>query len=439
MKKQQLQATAEFVVAEAKRLGATDCEVNISAGEATDIGIRLNDVESFESGASRGMSIKTFVGSRHAAVSTADFRRRELSKLIRAAIANARVSQEDPSAGLAEPEHLACEVPELNLFDSSVAAIEIPEMIAMARKCEAAALAADPRVNNSSGASFSVNSGVVVLANSRGFVGSYAGSTCSFSVGVVATQGDEMQTGSWYSAARKFSALSDPALVGRKAADRACRQLGARTVKSQVVPVVFDPQMAARLLQQFVGAAHGSHVYRKSSFLHDKLGQVVASPLVTIVDDPLIVGGLGSRPFDSEGLPARRREIVSAGKLGCYLINVYGARMLKTVPNGGSVSNLYLAAGSESPEAIIGSVQNGLYLTGVSGPGFSATTGDYSVGASGFWIENGKLAFPVEGITIAGNVKEMFGGIEAIGNDLVFRSSINAPTLKIKSMMVAGK
>lgn len=439
MKKQQLQDTAAFAVSEAKRLGATDCEINISAGESFEIGVRNGDVEELQGSQSRGLTLKIFVGQRHATVSSADFRRRYLTRLIRETIATAKVSDEDPSAGLADPEHFAKEVLELDLYDPTIERITVADRIRIARACESAAMAVDPRITQSSGAGFSDNRGVVVLANSRGFVGSYAGSMVSMSASVVAEADGQMQVGSWYSASRKFAGLENPELVGKIAGEHAVRQLGGRSIAgAQVVPVVFDPQMAARLVGQFVGAAHGSHVYRKSSFLHDKLGQMVASPHVTIVDDPLISGGLGSRPFDSEGLPSRRREIVSAGKLACNLIGVYDGRMLKAAPNGRSTSNLYLQAGTQTPEEIIGSIQNGLYLTGVSGPGFNATTGDYSVGASGIWIENGKLAYPVEGITIASNVVAMFCGIEAIGNDLVFRGGVNSPTIKIGSMTVAG-
>ena len=438
MKKQQLQDTAAFAVSEAKRLGATDCEINISAGESFEIGVRNGDVEELQGSQSRGLTLKVFVGQRHTTVSSADFRRAKLTRLLRDAIATAKVSDEDPSAGLADPEHLAKEVLELDLYDPAIEKITVADRIRIARACEAAAMAADPRITQSSGAGFSDNRGVVVLANSRGFVGSYAASSVSMSASVVAEADQQMQVGSWYSVSRKFAGLENPELVGKIAGEHAVRQLGGRSVESQIVPVVFDPQMAARLVGQFVGAAHGSHVYRKSSFLHDKQGQMVASPLVTIVDDPLIPGGLGSRPFDSEGLPSRRREIVSEGKLACNLIGVYAGRMLKTAPNGGFTSNLYLKPGTQTQEELIASIQNGLFLTGVSGPGFNATTGDYSVGASGIWIENGKLAYPVEGITIASNVVDMFGGIDAIGNDLVFRGGTNSPSIKFRSMTIAG-
>ena len=439
MKMLKLQAVANFAIAEAKRLGATDAEITMSVGDSVSIGVRQGEVEELTGAQSQGLTFRAFVGQRHATVSSSDFRKRSMTKLVRDTIALAKVSEEDPSAGLADPEHLAREFPELNLFDASVSSLSVADKIRLAKECEAAALGENKLVTNSEGAGFSDSRGILVKANSRGFSGAYQSSHCSLSASAIASDGESMQVGSWYTQGRKPADLEDAASVGRVAAQHALRQLGARRVKSQNVPVVFDPSMAARLVGQFVGAAHGSHVYRKSSFLADKLGQQVASPLVTIVDDPLIPGGLGSRPFDSEGLVSARREIVAAGKLACYLINVYGGRMLKTAPNGGSTSNLYLKAGTLSPEEIIASIPNGLYLTSVSGPGFNATTGDYSVGASGMWIENGKLAFPVDNITIASNVADMFGGIVAVGNDLVFRGGTNSPTIMIKSMTVAGE
>ena len=327
----------------------------------------------------------------------------------------------------------------MKLSDDAASKLSAKEKIAMAMAAEAAARAVDSRINNSKGAGFSDARGVTVKANSRGLLAAYEGSSCSLSATVIATDEAGMQLGGWGSSSRSLAGLQSPETIGKIAAEHALRQLGARRVKSQSCPVVFDPQMAARLVSQFVAAAGGRSIYRKSSFLLDKLGKVVASGLVNIVDDPLIPGGLASRPFDGEGLPSSKRVIVGDGILETYLLGVYSARKLGKTPNGGSTSNLYLKAGTTSPDDIIASVKNGLYLTSVSGPGFNATTGDYSVGASGLWIENGKIAFPVQGITIAGNVVDMFNGIEAVGSDLEFRSSVNAPTIKVSKMMIAGE
>jgi PmbA protein len=304
---------------------------------------------------------------------------------------------------------------------------------------ESAAREADSRITNSDGASFNDSSGAFIHANSRGFVGGYQGSHVSLSAGVVASKDGEMQTGGWWATSRDFKGLESPEKVGKTAAQRALRQLGARKVKSQEVPVIYDPLMAARLLSQFIGAASGAHIYRKSSFMVDKLGEMVANSIVTVIDDPLMPGRLGSKPFDSEGMKCQTRTLIKDGRLETYLLSSYAGRKLNCKPNSGSVGNLYLKPGDSTPESIIESVKNGLLLTSVSGMGFNAVTGDYSMGASGTWIENGKLAYPVSGITVAGNVLEMFGNIEAIGNDLNFRSSTVSPTIKISKMTVAGE
>lgn len=437
--KQQLLSVAEFIVAEAKRLGATDCSVVLGAGQSVDLGVRLGNVEELQGAQTQGLDFTAYVGKRVASASSSDLRRRSLTRLVRETIATAKLAQEDPTAGLAESEQMAKVIPDLKLHDNAASKLPVEDKIKLALATEKAAMGADKRISNSEGASFSENMSVTVRANSRGFIGAYEGSSCSLSASVIAAGDSGMQVGSWWSASRSLDGLASPDEVGKVAAEHALRQLGARQVKSQSCPVVFDPMMAARLVSQLVGAASGGVIYRKSSFLVDKLGKAVASKLVTIIDDPLIEGGLASRPFDSECLPAKKRVIVSEGKLECYLLGVYAARKLGMTPNGAQTSNLYLQAGSLTPEEIIASVKNGLYLTKVSGPGFNQTTGDYSVGASGIWIEDGKLAFPVQGITIAGNVVEMFNGIEAVGNDLVFRSGTNAPTIKIAKMTIAGE
>jgi PmbA protein len=350
----------------------------------------------------------------------------------------ATASEADPFAGLVEARYLASSIPDLQLSDPTIARITTEEKIQIALTAEQAARSFDERITNSRGASFTDWSGTTVYANSHGFVGSYTSTHCSISCAVVASAESEMQVGGWSSGALGYGKLETPEQVGSTAAKRALRMLGARKVKSQMVPVVFDPLMAATLLAQFVGAAAGSHVYRNSSFLAGKLNEIVASELVTIIDDPLMIGGLGSRPYDGEGMPAKKRTIVENGRLATYLLSGYSARKLKTEPNGGSTGNLHFAPGASTADDIIASVSNGLYLTSVSGPGFNVVTGDYSRGASGLWIENGKIVFPVEGITIASNMLEMFKAIEAVGNDLIFRSSTCSPTIKIGAMMVAG-
>lgn len=442
MKKSQIDKlfnTARFVVAEAKRLGATDCDVTIEVGDAVSTEVRLKQVESLEGAQSCSVGFRAFIGQRSASMSTSDMRRRPLTKLVRDTIAMARDAQEDAFAGLPDAKYLATATPDLALCDDAIAKMPVERKIELAMQMEAAALAHDPRIQVGRSTSFSDGTDYTVYANSRGFVGGYGSSYVAMSTQVVAKDNQGMQTGGWQSVSRTLAGLGSPEEVGKVAAQRTLRHLGARKVKSQEVPVVFDPQMAARLISQFVGAAAGNAIYQKRSFLVGKLGQQVAASKVTIIDDGLMPGGLGSKPFDGEGLPTSKRTIIDRGSLTMYLMGSYSARKLGAEPNGGSLSNLYLEAGDVSPEDIIGSVKNGLYLTAVSGPGFNSVSGDYSMGASGIWIEDGKLAYPVEEITVASNILEMFANIEMVGNDLEFRSSVNAPTIKIARMMVAGE
>lgn len=429
---------AEFIIEEARKEGATDSELVIAAMQSTDVGVRLGEIEKLEGSNSRGLTLKVYVGHKSATNSTSDFRKAALSAMVRETLALARASEADPFAGLPDKADLAVTIPELNLVDPEVAALSPEAKIAMAFAVEKTALGADKRIENSQGAKYADRSGVTVHANSLGFLGSYEGSVCSIYAGVVAAQDGQMQVGGWGSASRSLKGLESTESVGLEAASRALRMLGARKVKSQVVPVIYDQVMAASLIGQFVAASVGSHVYRNSSFLAGKLDQIVANERVTIIDDPLIPGALGSRPFDGESLPTSRRTLIDQGRLTTYILSSYAARKLGTRPNCGSTGNLYLQAGAMSPEEIIATVDNGLYLTSVSGPGFNMVTGDYSLGASGLWIEDGKLAYPVDGITVAGNMLSMFANIEAVGNDLVFRSSTVAPTIKIGAMTVAG-
>lgn len=438
--KSRLEALAQFVIGEAKRLGASDSDVSISTWTSVDTTVRLGEVEKLETAAQgRSLSLRTFVGKVVTSASTSDFTRRNLTKLVRSTIVLAKAAQPDEFAGLPDKEDLASLIPDLDLTDLSIGKLSVAEKIEMAKACEDAARGFDPRITNSQGASFSDSLGFTVYANSRGFTGSYSGSRCSLSCSVIAQQGDSMQTDGWSTSNRKLDRLGSPDSIGAEAARRVLRRLGAVPGKSQEVPVVFDQVMAAQLLGQFAGVAHGASIYRRTSFLVDKLGEQVACPELTIIDDGLIPGGHGSRPFNGEGQASRQRTIVDNGKLASYFLDSYSARKLGVKPNGGSQSNLYIKPGTKTPQEIIASVKNGLYLTHVSGPGFNGVTGDYSRGASGIWIENGELAHPVQEITIAGNVLTMLKSIEAIGNDLEFRSSVASPTLKIGSMMIAGK
>ena len=322
------------------------------------------------------------------------------------------------------------------------------DKIELARRCEAAALEADPRITNSEGGDFADRRARYAYAASHGFAGEYATSSFSLSASPVASEGGHMQRDGWYHVARKRARLDSPEEIGRTAARRALRRLGARQVKTAQVPVVFDPEMAASLVRHVASAIAGPSLYRGASFLLGKLGQQIAAPGVTIVDDGTMPGGLGSRPFDGEGLPVLRTVIVDKGVLTSYLLDTYSGRKLgmasthHAARDGSGVSvgttNLYLAGGTADPKDLIGSVRQGLYVTELIGFGVNGVTGDYSRGAVGLWIDSGELAYPVEEITIAGNLLEMFQAIDGVGNDLVFRDRTAAPTVLVGRMTVAG-
>ena len=315
---------------------------------------------------------------------------------------------------------------------------------------EKAALAYDARITNSEGAEFSNHFGRVVYVSSHGFAGEYAGSTFGHSVSPVAKQDGAMQRDYWYSSTRKFANLESSQHVGERAAQRVLRRLGGRKVKTCEVPVVFDPDMAASLLRSLASALSGYALYKGASFLAGKLGAKIGSDLLTVIDDGTIVGGHGSRPFDAEGLPIKKKIVVEKGELKSYLLDTYSGKKLgmpstgnasRSVgePPGVSPANFYLTPGTQTPEQIVGSIKSGLYITEMIGSGVNMITGDYSRGAAGMWIENGELAYPVEEITVAGNLKEMLLNIEMAGNDLEMRGRIAAPTVKLSKMTVAGE
>src|SRR2546428_4632810 len=315
-------------------------------------------------------------------------------------------------------------------------------MIELAPRTEKAALAVDPRLSNSEGAEFSTFGGRTVFADSHGFYGDYQGSSFSCAVAPIAVQDGLMQRDYWYTVGRKLNRLDSPEAVGHEAGRRTVRRLGARKITTCRVPIVFDPEMAGSFLGNLCSAVNGYAIYKGASYLIGRLGEKIAADNITIVDDGRIPGGLGSKPFDGEGLPTRKTVVVERGILKSYLLDTYAGRKLKLSSTGNAsrsvgeassagATNFYLAPGSTTPDQIIGSVKRGLYVTELIGFGINLVTGDYSRGAVGFWIENGELAYPVEEITIAGNLKDMWMGVEAIGNDLVFRGRIASTTLMI--------
>jgi PmbA protein len=410
--------------------------------------VRLGQVDTVTHADDRRLSLRVFVGQASASASTSDLSRESLERVVDDATALARITAADPHAGLPDPGQLVDRMPDLDLADPTGHDLAPEEKLELARRTEAAALAEDPRITNSEGAEFFDRQARYAYATSHGFEREYATSTFGITASPVASRDGEMQRDTWYSTTRKRARLDDPESIGRTAARRAVRRLGGRKVKTTEVPVIFDPENAASLLRALAGAASGPTLYRRASFLLDRLDSRVAAPGVTLVDDGTLPGALGSRPFDGEGLPTRRTVIVREGRLESYLLDSYSGRKLgmasthHAVRDGAGVSvstsNLMLLPGTASPQELIASVRNGFYVTELIGFGVNGVTGDYSRGAAGLWIENGELTYPVEEVTVAGNLLRMFEAVEGIGNDLVLRDRTVSPTLLIGKMVVAG-
>lgn len=437
------------VLRKAKGLGASGAEVAIVEDESFSVLVRMRGVDTVKSAREKRLGLRLFLGQRSATTATSDFSPAALDRLLEDTVAMAGATPEDPFGGLPAAADFSADFPDLDLWDGEASALPIPDRISMASRAEAAALSFDPRIANSEGADYGHRDAHISFANSHGFLGDYRASSVALSVAPVARDDAGMQRDGWYSTQRRLRRLESPESVGNRAAQRTVRRLGARKVATQDVPVVFDPDMAASLLRSVCGAVSGSAVYRGASFLVGKLGQQVAAEGLTVVDDGRMPGALGSRPFDGEGLPTRRTVVIENGKLASYLLDTYTSRKLGLGSTGNASRslgqrptvgpmNFHVVPGSASPDAIIRSVDRGLYVTEMIGFGVNLVTGDYSRGAVGIWIEKGELAYPVEEITIAGNLKDMLRNIEAIGNDLEWRSSIAAPTLKIGRMTVAG-
>ena len=450
-----LESLAADVVALAIKAGATDAEAVAREGDEFSVNVRMGAVETLKESGSRGLGLRVFLGKRSGSASTSDLTAEGIRQLVEGALALARVTEEDPFAGLPETGEFGAVQDDLHLYYDDVYSLGGAERIEWARRVEAAALAADPRITNSDGGSFDAATGRKALANSRGFVGSYRTSYAGVAAAPLAKDADgKMQRDGWWSSARRLSDVESPESVGQEAARRTLRRLGARRVATQSVPIIFAPETARTLIGSVFEAASGDAIWRGASFLAGKLGETIAAPDLTIVDDntmllPTGVGGFGSSPFDDEGLPSQRTVVVENGVLRNYLLNTYTARKLgmRSTHNaarglagapGVGCGNLYLQPGNMTKEQILGEVKAGLYVTSLMGFGTNMVTGDYSRGATGLWIENGQLTHAVEEITVAGNLAEMRRNVTAIGNDLRFRGSVASPTLRIDGMTIAG-
>jgi PmbA protein len=433
----------------AKRGGATEADIIIADGETFSVQVRLGAVDRLTKAREKHLGLRVFVGKRSASTSTSNFSADSLDQLVAETCTLAKAVVEDQVSGLPSADQMAGERPDLDLYDPT--RLNTEQQIELAKRVEAAAMSTDERVTNSEGGDFDSSSGRVVLGNSHGFLGEYQSSSFSMSVSPVATDPETgaMQRDSWFDVQRKFIKLDSPEAVGLEAARRTIRKLGAKKVATQRVPVVFDAEAAGSLMGNLCSAVSGYSLYKGASFLAGQLDKPLAPEYVTVYDDGRVVGGLGSRPFDGEGLPTRKTTVMERGVLKSYLLDTYSGRKLGMASTGNASrsvgenpsvgpTNFYLASGTKTAQDIIKTVKQGLYVTDLIGFGINMVTGDYSRGAAGFWIEGGELAYPVEEITIAGNLKDIFAGIEMIGNDLVFRGRIASPTVKIAEMMVAG-
>lgn len=440
----------EQILSMAKTNGASEGDVVMVESESFFVTVRMGEVEKVSQAGEKRLGLRLFFGNSSASASTSDISRKSIAKLVEDTTRMARVTAQDPHSGLPDGALLARDLPPLDLLDDTARGVSVDEKIQLALDTEKSALAYDERITNSEGAEFSNQFGRVVYVSSGGFAGEYSGSTFGHSVAPVATQNGGMQRDYWYSSNRKFAKLESPQSVGERAAQRVLRRLGARRVRTCEAPVIFDPEMAASLLRNLASALSGYALYKGASFLAGKLGTQIGSELLTVIDDGIIPGALGSRPFDGEGLPIRKKTVVEKGRLQSYLLDTYSGKKLGMPstgnasrsagePPGVSPTNFYLAPGKDSPEQILKSVKSGLYVTETIGFGVNMVTGDYSRGAAGLWIENGEFTYPVEEITIAGNLKEMFQNVERVGNDLEMRGRIASPTVKISGMTIAGE
>lgn len=443
---------AKQVIELARKAGADEAEVVVRSGSEFTAKVRLGKVEVLKEARSHALGLRVFC-QKHAAITyTSDLSEAGLAAFARNAVELARLGEPDefytlPDGPFADPARL----PALDLYDPAVLSLSTEERLAQAREAEEAALAADPRITNSDGATCESGEGAVAFANSAGFLGSYASTHQSLVVEAIAddTEGKKRNGYDW-SVAHHREDLRSPKEIGQKAAEKTVKKLGARKIPTQEAKVVFDPEAGRALLQLLFSVVSGSAIYRRASYLLDREGTRIASDKVTILDDPLLPRGLGSRPFDGDGLPVQRNVVVQNGVLEMFLCDTYSARKLgrKSTANAGrsvsgppgvTLSNFYLQEGEASPDDILTDTKEGLYVTQLMGFGFNPVTGDFSRGAAGFWISGGELSYPVAEITISANFDDLWQNIDLVGNDLKFRSSISCPTFRVSRMTIGGR
>ncbi len=432
----------DAALAHAKKIGATDAGAEASEGCGLSVSVRKGELENVERNRDKSLGVTVYLGQRRGNASTSDFSQAAIEQTVQAAYDIARFTASDPTAGLPDAQDIATEHPELDLFHPWTVTAE--EAAQLALQCEAAALGTSRLITNSEGAGVSAQQSHFFSAHTRGFRGGYASSRHSLSVAPIAGKGSGMQRDAWYSSMRDARELASAQAVGRYAAERALSRLNSRKIATTECPVLFESPLAAGLLGAYVQATSGGSLYRKSTFLLDSLGQQVFPAHIDITEDPHVRKGKGSCPFDEEGVVTRARKVVDAGVVGGYFLSTYSARKLgmRTTGNAGGSHNLCLTSRQTRPgdnlDAMLRKLGTGLFVTELMGQGVNYVTGDYSRGASGYWVEKGRIAFPVEEITIAGNLKDMFLGIEAIGADTYNYGAKTVGSILIKRMKIAG-
>ncbi|MEN8107195.1 MAG: metalloprotease PmbA [Pseudomonadota bacterium] len=434
----QLQDMVQDVIARAQAMGADEVEAGVSEDTGLSVTVRLGETETLEFNRDRGLGLTVYFDHRKGSASTADFSPDSIRETVRAACDIARYTSKDDCAGLADADRMATVIPDLDLYHPWDLSAE--QAIELARQCEAAALAVDERIDNSEGATVGSYAGLRVSGNSHGFMGGYHSTRHNLGCAVIAKQDDEMQRDYWNVSARDSDDLDSPAVVGHKAGERTLRRLGARSLSTRQAPVIFAAEVARGLFGNFIGAIKGGSLYRNASFLVDHVGKQVFPDFMHIHEQPLLKKAIGSAPYDSEGVATQARDIVSDGILQGYVLDSYSACKLgmQTTGNAGGVRNLTIDPGDRNLEQLLRSMDTGLLVTETIGFGVNTVTGDYSRGVAGFWVEAGEIQYPVDGITVAGNMRDMFMGIVAVGNDFDPRWATRTGSVLIEQMMIAG-
>ena len=433
-----LRQIARDVLDYALKRGASAAETEVSDGFGQTVTVRQGDVETIEYNRDKGVGVTIYVGKQRGHASTTDFSEKAIRDTVDAALSIARFTATDECAGLADEDMLARAVPDLDLWHPW--GLPVDRAIELATACEAAGFAADPRLTNSEGATVSTQESHFFYGNSLGFLAGYPSSRHGVWCALVAGKNHDMQRDDWYETARDPADLPAVESVGRRAGERAAQRLGARKIATRQVPVLFEAPLASSLLGHFASAVSGGNLYRKSSFLLDSVGQPVFSENVNVKEQPLVPKGLASAPFDEEGVATRNRDVVKAGVVQGYFLSSYSARKLalKTTGNAGGTHNLTMQDTGTDFAGMLKTMGTGLLVTELMGQGVNTVTGDYSRGAAGYWVENGEIAYPVQEITIAGNLKDMFRTIVAVGNDVVRRGARQCGSVLIERMTVAG-